>query len=170
MITYLKGDATKPIKTPALICHVTNNRGAWGAGFVMSISERWTEPEQAYRQWYRELFKVPQIIDEKEKDFILGNVQFVPVLDQNIWVANMIAQDNFKRPQHESGHMYLKYDALNKTLEKSFKFANEKQLTIHMPRIGCGLAGGSWDVIESLISPYTETFNVETFVYTPENL
>lgn len=163
MITYLNGDATDPIKKPALIIHVCNNCCGWGAGFVLAISRRWPEPEQAYRQWCQGSFKVPQIIDEKEKDFVLGNVQFVPVLDKNIWVANMIAQDNYKRQGHESGKVYLNYDALNKTLEKVFKFAKQKQLTIHMPKIGCGLAGGSWDVIEAMINPFTN--DVETFVY-----
>lgn len=161
MITYLKGDATNPIKKPALISHVCNNRGGWGAGFVLAISKRWQEPEQAYRDWFRGKIELPQINDDK--DFTLGNVQFVPVLNENIWVANMIAQDNYKRKDHESGKVYLDYDALNKTLEKVFNFAKLKQLTIHMPKIGCGLAGGSWDIIEAMINPYTN--EVETFVY-----
>jgi hypothetical protein len=30
-------------------------------------------------------------------------------------------------------------------------FANDHALTLHMPRIGCGQAGGAWPIIEELI-------------------
>jgi hypothetical protein len=42
MIYYAKGDASKPIGAgPKMICHITNNRGGWGAGFVLALSKRW---------------------------------------------------------------------------------------------------------------------------------
>lgn len=30
-------------------------------------------------------------------------------------------------------------------------FAMEQKASIHMPRIGCGLAGGKWELIEQII-------------------
>jgi len=32
--------------------------------------------------------------------------------------------------------------------EKVGQFAIDKNAKVHMPRIGCGLAGGTWDKIE----------------------
>jgi hypothetical protein len=39
--------------------------------------------------------------------------------------------------------------------------AQKLQATVHMPRIGCGLAGGKWEAVEPLIRvaiPGTEVF------------
>ena len=45
-IIYLKGDATSPqVKGYKVIAHICNNRGSWGAGFVMAISKKWSSPE-----------------------------------------------------------------------------------------------------------------------------
>jgi hypothetical protein len=162
-ITYLKGDATCPIEESAIICHVVNNCGAWGAGFVLAISKMWKEPEQAYRDWFVGKFEVPQVIHDRE--FQLGNVQFVPVLPSSIWVANMIAQNNYRRRKSNSNAVFLDYDALNTTLEKVFLFANEKGLSVHMPRIGCGLAGGKWDLIEPIIEVHSDANYVDVYVY-----
>lgn len=39
--TYLKGDATCPqAKGVKIICHVCNDIGGWGKGFVLALSKR----------------------------------------------------------------------------------------------------------------------------------
>jgi hypothetical protein len=54
-IQYLKGDATCPQSAGVkIICHVCNDLGGWDKGFVLALSRRWPEPEEAYRTWYRE--------------------------------------------------------------------------------------------------------------------
>jgi len=164
MIKYLKGDATAPVLDKALIAHVCNNWGGWGAGFVLAISKRWSEPEKAYRDWYKGI--VDNIAQERDKDkFALGNVQFVLVFDKGIWVANMIAQDGFKKAGDPKDKVYLDYDALNMTLCEVCKFARKKGLTLHMPRIGCGLAGGRWDLIEPLLETHSDDNKVDVYVY-----
>jgi hypothetical protein len=50
---YIIGDATEPIKRPSLICHCCNDSAGWGRGFVVSLSAKYPEPEQAYREWFR---------------------------------------------------------------------------------------------------------------------
>jgi O-acetyl-ADP-ribose deacetylase (regulator of RNase III) len=46
-INYIKGDATAPIsKGEKIICHICNDIGGWGKGFVLAISKRWKEPEE----------------------------------------------------------------------------------------------------------------------------
>ena len=59
MITYLIGDAIKPIikegqENLRLIVHICNNLGGWGRGFVTAISRHWKEPEKEYRKWFSE--------------------------------------------------------------------------------------------------------------------
>lgn len=52
-ITYIKGDATCPqAKGTKIICHVCNDIGGWGKGFVLAISRRWEQPEAEYRAWH----------------------------------------------------------------------------------------------------------------------
>lgn len=49
-IQYTTGDATQPLADGAkIICHVCNDIGGWGAGFVVALSRKWSEPERAYR-------------------------------------------------------------------------------------------------------------------------
>ena len=72
-ITYLKGDATCPqTKGTKIICHICNDIGGWGKGFVLAISKRWKEPEAEYRKWNAA---------GKKGGFVLGAVQFVQVED-----------------------------------------------------------------------------------------
>ena len=47
-IKYVIGDATQPVgEGEKLILHIVNDSNRWGAGFVLSLSKRWKEPEKA---------------------------------------------------------------------------------------------------------------------------
>lgn len=152
-ITYIRGDATCPqAKGAKLICHICNDLGGWGKGFVMAISRRWAEPEQQYRTWHA---------DRSRNDFGLGEVQFVQV-EQFIWVANMIGQRGMKRG---SSGPPIRYEAVAECLQKVAAKASELGASIHMPRIGCGLAGGDWARIEPLIIEYLCNRGLSVTVY-----
>lgn len=46
-ISYLKGDATNlVIPGNKIIVHICNDIGAWGKGFVLAVSKRWSESEK----------------------------------------------------------------------------------------------------------------------------
>lgn len=146
-IIYLVGDATRPIDTDSnrIIAHVCNDRGGWGAGFVLAISKRWTAPEKKYRAL---------------KNYVLGEVQFVKV-ESGLNVANMIAQTL----GWKNGNPPIRYEALRKCLEKVFNLAHEHHATVHMPRIGAGLAGGKWNKIEAMIEDELVARGIPVFVY-----
>lgn len=152
-IQYVTGDATSPQGNEAkIICHICNNAGGWGKGFVVAISKRWKEPEAAYRQWFK---------TSAESGFALGEVQFVQVEPQ-LWVANMVAQRNYGR--RGSGPP-IQYDSVAKCLRTVAGEAKTQNATVHMPRIGCGLAGGEWSVIEPLIEQHLLELGIEVTVY-----
>ncbi|MFH2141814.1 MAG: hypothetical protein ABIJ97_05295 [Bacteroidota bacterium] len=44
-------------------------------------------------------------------------------------------------------------------------FAVKNNCSVHMPRIGCGLAGGKWAKIEPLIIKLLSGFDIQVFVY-----
>ncbi len=151
-VNYINGDATNPKKEGnKIIVHICNDIGGWGKGFVMAISKRWKEPELKYRDWFK-----------TKESFELGQVQFVKV-ENEIWVANLIGQHKINKD--ENGNAPIRYDAILSGLELVGKFAIEKNATVHMPRIGCGLAGGNWNEIEPLIEKTLMTNGIETYVY-----
>lgn len=151
-VNYIIGDATNPqTKGNKIIVHVCNDIGGWGKGFVMAISKRWEQPEQQYRQWFK-----------SNDNFSLGQVQFVQV-EEELWVANLIGQHKINKD--ENGNAPIRYEAILLGLEKVGQFAIDKNSTVHMPRIGCGLAGGTWDKIEPLISKSLLENEIETYVY-----
>lgn len=148
-IVYLKGDATDPQAIgPKIIAHITNDRGGWGMGFVLAVSKRWKDPEEYYRRWYR-----------SKESFELGEIQVVEVGD-NLWVANMLAQHGYKRG---SAGPPIRYAALASCLEKLAQEADNRQASLHMPRIGTGLAGGTWELVEPILRHTLEDRPV--FVY-----
>ncbi|MBV1938011.1 macro domain-containing protein [Streptomyces sp. BV286] len=139
-ITYVRGDATVPLgRGVKLIAHVCNDIGGWGKGFVLALSNRWPEPEAAYRRWHRE---------RAGNDFGLGATQFVEV-GRYVWVANMIGQ---RGTRTGSKGVPVRYEAIDAALVPLAEKAVELGASVHMPRIGCGLAGGKWSRVEPLIT------------------
>ena len=149
-IKYIKGDATEPVgEGKKLLVHICNDIGAWGAGFVLALSAKWKEPEESYRKW------------NKAKHFFeLGFIQRVPV-EEDLTVVNMIAQ----RGIGSKNGVPVSYPAVRECLSKVADEAKEQKATVHMPRIGCGLAGGSWAVIEGIIKETLIDRNIEVVVY-----
>lgn len=152
-ITYRKGDATAPWGDgQRIICHICNDLGGWGKGFVVAISKRWPEPEARYRAWHRE---------GEAGGFRLGAIQLVQV-EPTLHVANMIAQRG-TRPI--DGVPPIRYEALRECLSTLTERAIELGASVHMPRIGCGLAGGSWPEVEAVIQATLLPANLEVHVY-----
>ncbi|MCX4406398.1 MULTISPECIES: macro domain-containing protein [unclassified Streptomyces] len=137
--TYVRGDATAPsVKGVKLIAHVCNDIGGWGKGFVLALSRRWPEPEAAYRAWHR---------GRAHNDFGLGAAQFVQV-EKYVWVANLIGQRGIRTG---SKGVPVRYEAIDTGLAHLATKAAELDASVHMPRIGCGLAGGDWSRVEPLV-------------------
>jgi O-acetyl-ADP-ribose deacetylase (regulator of RNase III) len=151
-IQYLKGDATNPfVKGNKVIAHICNDVGSWGKGFVLAISNKWKEPELCYRKWY-----------QSRNNFTLGQVQFVRV-NEDTWVANIIGQRDIKKDG--KGNAPIRYEAVASGLQKVSAFAKQIGASVHMPRIGCGLAGGTWNKIEPLIVSRLVEKNIAVIVY-----
>jgi O-acetyl-ADP-ribose deacetylase (regulator of RNase III) len=149
----LRGDATSPqAKGPKIVAHVCNDLGGWGKGFVLAISRRWPEPERAYRGWHRQ---------RAGNDFGLGATQLVQVRTDT-WVANMVAQHGMRTG---SKGPPIRYDAVARCLAAVADHALRLDASVHMPRIGCGLAGGRWERIEPIVIETLVARDVPTTVY-----
>lgn len=134
-IRYAVGDATAPPERPAIIAHVVNNTNRWGRGFVVAVSRRWPGPEAAYREHHR------------DGPPALGTVHAVEV-EPGLWVANMVAQHGVRGRDNP---VPLNYLALQLCLRQVAAAASRLGATVAMPRIGCGLAGGTWGRVGPIV-------------------
>jgi len=149
---YVIGDATQPIDVGhKIICHVCNDIGGWGSGFVVAVSKKWLLPEEMYRKW---VASIP--FDNR-----LGKIQYVEV-EPEITIANMIAQRDV---MWNNGIPPIRYDAVRKCLKELAIKAKELNASVHCPRFGAGLAGGSWDAIEELIIKELALKGINVTVY-----
>ncbi len=155
-IKYIKGDATEPIISEgkySVICHCCNAIGAWGKGFVVPLGKKYPKAKEKYFEF----------IKASNKDNRLGSVSFAKVTD-NIIVANIIGQYDI---YPKNGKIPLDYEALEKGFNLVIEMFNmhNMPLTIHMPKIGCGLAGGDWNKVKDIINNTFIKNNIETYVY-----
>lgn len=141
-LNFETGDATQVLPAPwvTLLCHSVNNRAVWGAGFVLALSARWPESRQAYLRWAR----------SKEPGELLGETLFVKV-EPHLVIANICAQDGIGRGslvpsalQRGLGHVGVLAERLSGPPRK-------KPVVVQMPRIGCGLAGSTWEVVGPIV-------------------
>lgn len=79
-----------------------------------------------------------------------------------IWVANMIGQHGMSRTAEGPP---IRYDAVECCLKALAEKARALRASVHMPRIGCGLAGGKWELIEPLILKTLCEADVPVVVY-----
>lgn len=156
MIEYVTGDATQPQGSgPRIIVHICNDVGAWGRGFVLAVSKRWKEPESAFKRW---------AAGETTQPYELGQVQFVPVQD-GLWVANLIGQHDIARKNRPGQPPPVRYEAIRAGLSTVRAKAQELGASTHMPRIGAGVAGGDWAIIEPIIRQELAVHGVPVTVY-----
>ena len=156
-INYVQGDATVPsVKGVKVIAHVCNDIGGWGKGFVLAVSRRWPEPEKEYRAWHRA---------RAANDFGLGAVQLVRV-ERYVWVANMVGQ---RGTRTGSKGVPVRYEAIDTALGLLADRTAELGASVHMPRIGCGLAGGKWSRVEPLVTERLVRRGIAVTVYDHED-
>jgi len=163
-IHYVIGDVLKleykPNNKNVIIPHICNDKNGWGAGFVVALSKKFWTPEHDYREWYRAHMTG---LDKPGKygPFELGAVQFV-YAGNDIIVANMIAQHDTR------WHGFIppiRYKALESCLDKVATKAKGIDASIHAPRFGAGLAGGTWSIIEDIIKTTLIKNEITTYIY-----
>ena len=140
-LLYSEGDLFEVVQklqsNTVLIPHVCNNKGAWGAGFVVPLGRAYPKAQEEYLKWHRNP-------EEEGEPFALGHTQFVEAA-QNVIVCNMVAQTL-------GGVRPLRYDALVYCMLKVAEYSSlNENPTIECPLFGAGLAGGAWPFIHKLI-------------------
>lgn len=133
MVQYKTGDLLTA--NVDYICHQVNCQGRMASGIAKGIREKWPEVYKAYMDWHR-----------ASGHTIYNNILIVPV-ENNQNVINMASQYNYGY----DGKRYTSYDAFWECLNRIAQTC-PKGSKIGFPyRIGCGLGGANWPVIETMI-------------------
>lgn len=152
-IRYHSGSATTPIMTAApitFIVHVCNDRGSWGKGFTAALDALSPIPMRSYKNAIRDT-----------RPHSLGASSLCKITPE-LFVANLIAQRGLPtRPQR----VVIDYAALERCLGNLGKIALDWRASCHMPRIGCGLAGGDWHTVEAILGRTLCALGVGVHVY-----
>ncbi len=134
-----------------IVCHVVNDRAAkWGGGFALGVRRRVPQAQEDFISWAQ---------DYKEQ-FVLGNSRLFRIND-SLELFSMICQRGFG----PSRTPRIRYAAMKASLEHLAEIAIKKEASVHMPRIGCGQAGGSWAIVSELIEEILCEKGVPVTVY-----
>ena len=161
MITYVKGDV-RDTDAPFIV-HGCNAQGAMGSGVARALFERWPDVKTEYTGW------MERVKAGGFSTLPMGACQFVMVdRAPRKYVINMITQDYYGK----DGSKYVSYDAVDRgmiQLKDSCEYMFDggvvdcDRLVISMPKIGSGLGGGSWKVIESIITHRLSDIDVRVY-------
>ena len=145
MVKIVKGnllDATEDI-----IAHQVNCMGVMGSGLAKQIRNKYPEVYANYKDYLKNY-----------KGKILGSAQSVVCHDGKI-VFNLFGQYGYGRDKQ-----YTDYNALKSALSSLYLFTYNKNLSIAFPyNLGCGLAGGDWNVVYKIIEEVFNDYDVNIY-------
>lgn len=157
MISKVNGNILN--STGGHIIQCINCQGVMGAGLAKSIAERYPKVYEDYKSYikYNNLFS-----SSKSKLKLLGSVIHTPV-SEYLTIHSIFGQLYYGR----DGQRYVDYKAMMDGFEAVKSYAlNSKEYKkdsiinpVNIPyNIGCGLAGGSWNVMSEIIELYFDDY------------
>jgi O-acetyl-ADP-ribose deacetylase (regulator of RNase III) len=150
----LRGDALRPSKRAGtrIVAHVVPNTNVvWGGGgFASQVRKTYAHVFERFRADVAKHGGSPK----------LGSV-YQGELDGDTLVVHMVAQQGIGASRDQR----LRYAALGQCLARLREIAQEHEASVHMPRIGTGHGGASWDIVRELITTELVDKGVETSVY-----
>lgn len=151
-ITVTVGDASEPLGAQSkILLQVVNDQATlWGGGFAKYCGKKWPRAQANFREWAM-----------GRGNLKLGNIHSFEVRE-DLCLASLVAQRGFRGP---SSGPRLRYGALFSGLEKVADLAKATRSTVHMPRIGTGEAGGSWNIIEGIINETLVSRGINVTIY-----
>jgi O-acetyl-ADP-ribose deacetylase (regulator of RNase III) len=146
MITYKQGNLLD--SDCKVICHQVNCQGVMGSGIAKEIRYRFPSAYQELRKSFlagnNKLGNIDLVYDYDETSEQIGNWVFI---------CNMYAQENYL----PRGVQHTDYEAFRACIHKlkdelSKRNKNGESIKIGFPyKIGCGLGGGDWVIVRSII-------------------
>lgn len=131
-----------------IICHQINPY-AMGAGLALLIKKKWPVHYKDFEDWkkYRQNTGLGDVVFSQPNEW-----SQLPGWD-DLTIAGMCAQPRYG----PRGQRWTDYEAFRRCLDRVYEFtqAYDGYTDVYIPwKIGCGLGGGDWRVIESLIEKH----------------
>ena len=136
-----------------IVCQLVNDQARfWGGGVAKSSAQRFPKAQKEFSSW---IIGIP-------RSQRLGAVHFAEV-EKSIVIASLVGQAGFG----PSALPRIRYAALEHCFEQVRDYASMRSASVHMPRIGTGQSGGSWETVEELIRETFVTEGIPVTVYDP---
>jgi len=144
MITYKKGDAVKAAINHEIdiLVHGCNCHHSMGAGIARQIKKE-----------FPDAFKADKIT--KKGPDKLGDISVA--YQRGATIVNAYTQNFYGRKK-----CHADYQAIRSCMKKIKELANGQK--IGMPKIGAGLAGGDWEIIEKIIEEELVDCDITVYV------
>jgi Zn-dependent peptidase ImmA (M78 family) len=134
-----------------VICQLVNDQARfWGGGVAKTTSRQFPEAQRQFTEWFTTVPRSKR----------LGSVHFAEVTD-SLTIASLIGQEGFGA----SASPRIRYAALEKCFERVSEFAAKTSATVHMPRLGAGQSGGTWETVEEIVRSTIVPKNIPVTVY-----
>ena len=127
-----------------IIVHGCNAQGVMGAGVAKALKEKYPDMFEKYAQ------------DIFVRGYSLGVVSWY--YNSPLIIASGITQDFYGK----DGKKYVNYDAVDIVMKCVFSCASRVDFPVHMPKIGAGLGGGDWKIIEAIIENAAAKHSVDS--------
>jgi len=147
MIEYVDGSVFNT--NCDILAHGVNCQGGFGKGVAWQMGQLYPKAKQAYlAKFWNEGWK-------------LGEIQFVE--SNGKIIANCATQDKYWQTGQKK-EVLVKYWAIRSCMVKLLVYAQSRDLSVAIPKIGAGLAGGDWNKIERKINNEFRDYPIKVYV------
>ena len=134
-----------------IICQLVNDQArTWGGGVARLTAQKYPKAQGSFSSWIASIPKAAR----------LGSVQFEQV-GHSTTIASLVGQQGYG----PSSHPRIRYVALAECFEKVLAYASERSASVHMPRIGEGQSGGSWETVAEIVRTVLVNKGIPVTVY-----
>jgi len=131
-----------------LVVHQVNCMGVMGGGIALQIRKQFPKVYSEYKR----------LCSHTESKQLLGTIQCVQDDIDKVFV-NVFGQLGYGR-----NTQYTDYDALRKGLNNVCSIAKQYNISVAIPfNIGCGLAGGNWELVYKMIEDVFQDYDVTLY-------
>lgn len=141
------------------LCHCCNLHKTWGAGIVVPLKKK-----------YPSAYKAD--LDSPDGDDKLGHFSYAAQLDGRV-IFNLYGQvgiGNNGDPLNRNCQYDFIFNSLLRVCQMITRVKKDRDkeypFILALPKIGCGLAGGEWIIVEAIIKSIEQKFpNIQFDIY-----
>lgn len=139
-----------------VVAHQSNCMGAMGAGLAKQIRNEFPNVYQEYTR----------LCGRQKSEQLLGKCQLVKINDrEDKYIANLFGQLDYGGKKKNTDYQKLRHSLQVLKMNMLYKSLSAVALPYG---IGCGLAGGNWEKVKSIIQEeLDDTFDVRLYKYNP---